>query len=884
VFAGAVLPLVKILATDHHSSSKAASDNDSTSSSEDDDTAAADASNILQEASAALLERTVQYSSSNAAAVLAAGGVPCLPLLLSSYSGRVRKHAALATAHLVSQQPAAAKSVASSGGIPHLLQLLQESDAAMQEAAAAAVGSLASPSCASAVLAGLAEAGAIPALVQLLRNGCGLSRASSIGSGWSSAVSMSRANSMGSGLARNSSASSSTAAAPPATTSTPNANLVAQDWAAYALAQLAKAGSRLQSNIYAAGALEPLVRLLEVPSAQLTAANALGNLCANNTYIQKAILFAGAVPLLLAMLGLQQQPEVQLCAAAAIGNLAANNAGVRSELAAAGAAELLVAVLASSGSSSSSDDVTNSSSSSSESSRLLLDAKEWAAYGLSHVCKGLPDVQSAAAEAGAVVPLLQLLAPDSSPAAQQTACCALANLAADVPDIQAEIAEEGGIPALVQLLGPNHYPAVQSSAAVALWELVRHNPVNSMAAAAAGGIAPLARMLEDSGSAAAMLNVRHWAAHVLQHVAAQGDVAQSVQLELGDLEPLQQLAAGGRADQDSSSSSSIEQQGQTQQQQVGEPSAAARSSDTTCWAAAAALPGASAACSTAGRAVPKGSVMASVAAWQQLAEGQASYTQLQLPRKPPLRPVDTAAAVAAAAARAVALPPDRQQAVASQAARLQLHSHQLAIDEITPASDDEDGNDSTPVTNTHYDNRSEADGGLQAGEVEDPAGVGVIQGRDDASRYAADVVDASNSATDQAAPAAAVSAVAIPAAAGGQQKEAQGSSRMRALAASWLHMRGGNHSPNMLKLATGAAAVTSATDASDDGGYRSGSMRRGGRIGSSRDLRGEIAAAARAAAGVDAGSSSDTDQQVKRRNWQPVGLAAAVTKPAADQA
>jgi hypothetical protein len=88
----------------------------------------------------------------------------------------------------------------------------------------------------------------------------------------------------------------------------------------------------------------------------------------------------------------------------------------------------------------------------------------------------------------------------------------------------------------------------------------------------------------------------------------------------------------------------------------------------------------------------------------------------------------------------------------------------------------------------------------------------------------------------------------------------------------------------MLKLATGAAAVASATDASDDVSYRSSSMRRGGRIGSSRDLLEEIAAAARAAAGVDAGSSSDTDQQVKRRNWQPVGLTAAVTKPVADLA
>jgi hypothetical protein len=884
-----VTQLVKILTAGD--SSTDASDVASTGGAENEADAAADGSSILQESAAALLERVVQCSSSNAAAVLAAGGIPCLPLLLSSYSGRVRRHAALATAQLVSQQAAAGQDVAKSGAIPPLLQLLQEADATMQEAGAAAIGSLASSSCGSTVVAALADAGTIPALVSLLRNGCGLNRASSIGSGWSSSISMSHANSAGSGLARNSSASSSSANAPqiaPSSAAATTANLVAQDWAAYALAQLAKGGPQMQSNIYAAGALEPLVRLLEVPSAQLTAANALGNLCANNTYIQKAILFAGAVPPLLAMLGLQQPPEVQLCAAAAIGNLAAKNAGVRSELAAAGAAELLVAVLASSSSS-------DGSSSSSESSRLLLDTKEWAAYGLSHICKGLPDVQIAAAEAGAVVPLLQLLGSNSSPEAQQTACCALANLAADMPALQGEIAEEGGIPALVQLLGPSHSLAVQSSAAAALWELVRHNPVNSMAAAAAGGIAPLARVLRACGSAAAMLNVQQWAAHVLQHLSAQDAAAQEVQLQLHDFKPLQLLAVGEEVGE----SSSAEQRAQPQeQQQLTELTAAVGSSDAACWAEARVPTATAAAESAAGRAVPKGSVMASVAAWQQLAEGQAAQRQLQQQRKPPLRLAETAAAAAAAAARAMALPPDRQQAVANHAARLQLHSHQLAIDEISPVSDDEDGDDTCHVSGNCYNSRSAAAGSLLAGRDEKPSALNPagynLDDADDVVLGAIDVTAPATSSTTAAnpnykqpgiggsAPAAAAAARAAAAAAA-QQEEPYGSSRMRALAASWLHKRAGRHSPNMLKLAAGAAAADS--EASEDGSCSGGNIRQGSRFGNSssnnRDLAGEIAVAA-AAAGVDCGSSTDPDQPVKKRNWQPVGLTAAIAKPVVD--
>ena len=187
-------------------------------------------------------------------------------------------------------------------------------------------------------------------------------------------------------------------------------------------------------------------------AAQAFASQALANAAAYHPEEgQNAIVRAGAIPLLLKLLG---EGKAQTPAAYALARLASTNPAVQMAVADAGGIALLLSLL----------------------NGRNLDAQVQAAAALAEMARDNVDTQNTIARAGGIGPLLALLSSRST-AAQSKGMAALAQLSRNNRENQNAIAGSGGIRPLVHLLNAP-VPDVQAHAAFALMECCRDNHAN----------------------------------------------------------------------------------------------------------------------------------------------------------------------------------------------------------------------------------------------------------------------------------------------------------------------------------------------------------------------------------------------------------------------
>jgi len=270
-------------------------------------------------------------------------------------------------------------------------------------------------------------------------------------------------------------------------------NLDEKQRAAFMLRNFAAESAENQIAIVQAGAIAPLVRLLEErsPGVREEAARALWNLARNNKEInmhnQEAIAQAGAIPSLVRLLS-DSVPRVRVVAAAVLNDLAIDNVANQAAIARAGAVAPLVHLLQHD-----------------ESPALVMSSRL-----LQSLATNNADAHVALALADAIPALVELLKADSL-LAQEQAASTLGSLAAYSPDIQAKIARAGAVVPLVERLEGD---MMQGTAARALRNLATGNAEIQVAIANAGAIVPLAKLLEDG-----MPGVREEAALALWHLA-----------------------------------------------------------------------------------------------------------------------------------------------------------------------------------------------------------------------------------------------------------------------------------------------------------------------------------------------------------------------------
>ena len=506
-----------------------------------------------QELAAAVLSKLSGDSDSNVSQIASASGIKPLIRLLSSPSGQAQAHAAAVLADLTRSSTQNQNDVAHEGGIEPLVKLL--STGWSPEAKAEAAGALWSLSSGDDdTKAAVAEAGAIPPLVALLAE-IGSPRLKAAGALGSLAdgslayqAAIANANGivplvrmLGDGVGFREGDSAAEAAARQRRDSMAEAAATAAASVAPAPATDEAAGSGVQvdSNAPASAPASASTLPAGVGAVELHSAQALAKLARGHADNQKAIADAGAIaPLVLLLQGdctelTRRTEEASRVAAAALAegkkftkNPAAAAAADAASKAAAEAAAVAIEAL-----------------------RVAEGAREEAAGALWALTAGSADNQQIIAKAGGIAPLVNLLAIGSARAQEQTAgalsslgfendenealICqllvkllssaeksestkaarAIARLARAHSSNQAAIARAGGTKILVslvtvedggakKLLGskasdPSTVEMLRETAS-ALWEMAANHPTNQLAIAAEGGIPPLIALLSHS--------------------------------------------------------------------------------------------------------------------------------------------------------------------------------------------------------------------------------------------------------------------------------------------------------------------------------------------------------------------------------------------------
>lgn len=111
--------------------------------------------------------------------------------------------------------------------------------------------------------------------------------------------------------------------------------------------------------------------------------------------------------------------------------------------------------------------------------------------------RGGIDMRNAIMQAGAVLPLVELLREMAAPGIQEAAAAALGILCADGEAAQSTLLRAGAVPALVRLLGSDA-PVPTRAAASALRNLAANHNQAQLAIAQAGAVAPLIHLLSHS--------------------------------------------------------------------------------------------------------------------------------------------------------------------------------------------------------------------------------------------------------------------------------------------------------------------------------------------------------------------------------------------------
>eukprot|EP00929_Paragymnodinium_shiwhaense_P106430 TRINITY_DN7180_c0_g2_i1.p1 TRINITY_DN7180_c0_g2~~TRINITY_DN7180_c0_g2_i1.p1 ORF type:complete len:809 (-),score=234.95 TRINITY_DN7180_c0_g2_i1:235-2661(-) len=288
--------------------------------------------------------------------------------------------------------------------------------------------------------------------------------------------------------------------------------------AALRLRNLAADNTENQVAIVQAGAIAPLVKLLQDSDEVMReeAARALWNLARSskniNSHNQNAIAQAGAIPPLIRLLE-DAVPRVRVVAAAVLNDLAIDNEANQVAITKAGVIEPLINLVKKDDApslvmaSSLLQSLAKNHSKDAEVALALLTAiaplvgllktgsllaQEEAALTLGVIALSGPDMQTAIVRAGAVGFLVQRLKGDMM---QGTSAMALRNLAARNAETQAAIAEAGAIPPLVRLVEAG-LPGVREEAAHTLMSLAEDNLDNQLLIMGAEGVVPLADVLK----------------------------------------------------------------------------------------------------------------------------------------------------------------------------------------------------------------------------------------------------------------------------------------------------------------------------------------------------------------------------------------------------
>lgn len=178
-------------------------------------------------------------------------------------------------------------------------------------------------------------------------------------------------------------------------------------------------------------------------------------------------------------------------------------------------------------------------------SGVSAEAKAEAAGALWSLATGLAETQATVAEAGAIVPLVQLLS-QSDTKAQIKAAGALSAVASGSVVNQDAITAGGGIGPLVSLLKDGRERILQAHAAEALAELTRSHAANQRAVAEAGAIAPLIALIKSERSGADEdLHSKEAAAGAIWSLTSLNFVIQMAVADAGGIDPLVNLLGMG---------------------------------------------------------------------------------------------------------------------------------------------------------------------------------------------------------------------------------------------------------------------------------------------------------------------------------------------------
>ena len=233
----------------------------------------------------------------------------------------------------------------------------------------------------------------------------------------------------------------------------------------------------------------------------------------------------GAIDALVDLLATGETSDIRAEAAGALWSLAGGDPHTQAKVARAGAIRPLVALLAD----------------------PEMRTRRKAAGALTSLAIGSLANQDAITRSNGVKPLVQLLDAKYDSEVQLYTAGALAELARDHPKNQAAIAKEGSIKPLVHILEGNDSPHVvgaKEEAAGALWMLSSRNFPNQVAIAAAGGIPPLVALLDVDS-----LRAQEQAAGALSSIALDNmpNKVSIATMLVGTLSPSDQVASAKAA-------------------------------------------------------------------------------------------------------------------------------------------------------------------------------------------------------------------------------------------------------------------------------------------------------------------------------------------------
>ena len=267
--------------------------------------------------------------------------------------------------------------------------------------------------------------------------------------------------------------------------------LEAQEYALWSLSLVTDSHSR--HTMVSEGTVQCLVRCLVIGKisnlAEEHAATVLACL-ARDTAVHEEIVESGGIAPLVALLSGTSSTGAKRMAANGLARLALTSSATQAKIADAGAVAPLLVWL-------------SSQDTKSPVSGRPTGLPDLAARALDAVATSNQDTSAQVIRAGAVAPLVAMLAADRSLEAQRSSAGLLATLAeaGEGEGVAASIAAEGGIPALVSLLVASERTTPHENATRALWHLAASGEENQTAIAQAGGIVPLVVLLESGTEA-----------------------------------------------------------------------------------------------------------------------------------------------------------------------------------------------------------------------------------------------------------------------------------------------------------------------------------------------------------------------------------------------